>query len=372
MAFSVLSSLPFVFLVAGLTLLATSLVISGRAKRFRRNMQALLELGGQGLAPLDLPGRAWPILADGGWHQMTLRGHWFGGPVQIELGQTATLKTTTVLRHDLVRQIDGGDDVQLTLTLRHSASRGEVWMFAEQLARVLVLLLETGVRARTEAMSVAMAERARLSLYLQHDMRNLAQWVGWVCSDFAACEDQASLLSAGKRLRENAPMAQERVHRLRDALGQKPVVDNPREVDLQLAISKAAHLAGVEVNLSGSAHAWIARGLLARVLDNLFSNLAPNWRDVAAQKPTFHLRVCEATEQASAHAEIEFLSPWPQGENRLPSSQLFEPFTSGRPGGLGLGLYQARKSLGEGGGQLSAEATEAGLSFRLTLPTTPP
>ena len=154
--------------------------------------------------------------------------------------------------------------------------------------------------------------------------------------------------------------------------GRNPSIDNPREVDLQLAISKAAHLAGVEVNLSGAAHAWIARGLLARVLDNLFSNLAPNWRDVAARKPTFHLRMQEATEQAPAQAEIQFLSPWTDGENRLPTSQLFEPFTSGRPGGLGLGLYQARKSLNEGGGQLSAEATEAGLSFRLTLPTSPP
>jgi signal transduction histidine kinase len=371
MASSVLNSLPFVFLVAGLTLLATSFAISRRAKRYRRNMQAMLALEGQGLAPLDLPRQAWPLLEDGGWQQMTLVGHWFGGPVQMELGQTPALKPTQVLRRDVVCQVDGGDDVQLTLTLCHSGIRGEVWLFAEQLAQVFVLLLETGVRARTESMSIALAERARLTLYLQHDMRNLAQWVGWVCADFAACEDDASLLSAGKRLRDNAPLAQERVHRLRDALGQKPVVDNPREVDLALAISKAAHLAGVEVHLSGEAQAWIARGLLARVLDNLFSNLAPNWREVAAQKPTFHLRMRVATRQAVAQAEIEFLSPWPQGERRLPTSQLFEPFTSGRPGGLGLGLYQARKSLSEGGGQLSAEATEAGLSFRLTLPAAP-
>lgn len=369
---SVLTSLSLVFLVAGLTLLATSLAMSRRAKRYRRNMQALLQLEAKRLPPLDLPGQAWPLLEDGGWQQMSLTGHWFGGPVQIELGQAASHLPPQTLRPDVVCRIDGGDDVQLTLTLSHRATRGEVWLFAEQLAQVFVLMLETGVRARTEAMSVALAERARLSLYLQHDMRNLAQWVGWVCADFAGCEDDASLLSAGKRLRDNAPLAQERVHRLREALGQKPVVDNPREVDLQRAISKAAHLAGVEVNLTGAANAWIARGLLARALDNLFSNLAPNWREVAARKPTFHLRQQEATEQAPAHAEIQFLSPWTEGEHRLPTRLLFEPFTSGRPGGLGLGLYQARKSLNEGGGQLSAEATEAGLSFRLTLPTTPP
>lgn len=377
MASIVLNSLSFVFLVAGFTLLVTSFATAGRAKRYRRNMQALLALGRRGLAPLDLPASAWPLLEDGGWQQMTLAGHWFGAPVQIELGQAATLNanataTTPAARRDVVWQVDGGEDIQFTLTLRHRATRGDEWLFAEQLAQVFELLLETGVRARTEAIAVALAERARLTLYLQHDMRNLAQWVGWVCADFAACEDDASLLSAGKRLRDNAPLAQERVHRLRDALGQKPVVDNPREVDLQRAISKAAHLAGIEVNLSGTAKAWMARGLLARVLDNLLSNLAPNWREVAAPKPTFHLHMREATEHAPAHAEIAFLSPWPHGERRLPTQQLFEPFTSGRPGGLGLGLYQARKSLNQGGGQLSAEATETGLSFRLTLPTSPP
>ena len=377
MAFIVLNSLSFVFLVAGFTLLATSFATAGRTKRYRRNMQMLLTLGREGLAPLDLPAQAWPLLEDGGWQQMTLAGHWFGAPVQIELGQVATTPSTSptappAARRDGVWQVDGGDDIQFTLTLRHRATRGEAWLFAEQLAQVFVLLLETGVRARTEAIAVALAERARLTLYLQHDMRNLAQWVGWVCADFGACEDDAALLSAGKRLRDNAPLAQERVHRLRDALGQKPVADNPREVDLQLAISKAAHLAGIEVHLSGVATAWIARGLLARVLDNLLSNLAPNWREVAAPKPTFHLHMQEATAHAPAQAEVAFLSPWPQGESPLPTQQLFEPFTSGRPGGLGLGLYQARKSLSQGGGQLSAEATQAGLSFRLTLPVSPP
>jgi signal transduction histidine kinase len=48
--------------------------------------------------------------------------------------------------------------------------------------------------------------------------------------------------------------------------------------------------------------------------------------------------------------------------------KLFEPFASGRPGGLGLGLYQARKSLREAGGGLSASVVEQQLCFVLQLP----
>jgi C4-dicarboxylate-specific signal transduction histidine kinase len=47
---------------------------------------------------------------------------------------------------------------------------------------------------------------------------------------------------------------------------------------------------------------------------------------------------------------------------------LFEPFASGRPRGLGLGLYQARKSLQEANGDLSAEVDSLGITFVLTIP----
>lgn len=375
----VLNSLSLIFVAAGLTLLATSFALSRRARRYRTGMQTLLQLGSQNLEPLDIPAAAWPVLLDAGWQRLVLEGDWYGHTVNAELGSavdTTTTSMTTPTARDktnaLVFQIDSGNDVRLTLSLCHHARRGEGRLFAEQLARVFGLLMDTSLRTRTEAISVALAERARLSLYLQHDMRNLAQWVGWVCADFAACADPQALQAAAQRLQENAPLAQERAYRLIAALGQKPVSDNPRELDLRLAITKAAHLAGIEVTLTGQAQAWIARDLLARVLDNLFSNLAPNWREALADKPMLQLRQVEATDNTSAMAEIDFFSPWPEPGMPIAPEKVFEPFASGRPGGLGLGLYQARKSLHEAGGELRAVPTDAGLSFLLRMPARAP
>jgi nitrogen-specific signal transduction histidine kinase len=67
-------------------------------------------------------------------------------------------------------------------------------------------------------------------------------------------------------------------------------------------------------------------------------------------------------------AELRFFSPWPDAQARISPVRLFEPFASGRPGGLGLGLYQARKSLQEAGGDLSAEVDAFGITFFLTIP----
>ena len=53
---------------------------------------------------------------------------------------------------------------------------------------------------------------------------------------------------------------------------------------------------------------------------------------------------------------------------QLPPEKLFEPFASGRPGGLGLGLYQAHKSLREAGGELTAQVNGNTVCFLLDLP----
>lgn len=143
-------------------------------------------------------------------------------------------------------------------------------------------------------------------------------------------------------------------------------------LDLRAAAGNAAHLAGVEAHISGQAQAWIAPALLARALDNLFSNLSPNWRNPGAEKPVLHLQTIEAGPFKAAASEVRFFSPSLQGQRRISPAKLFEPFASGRPGGLGLGLYQARKSLQEAGGDLSAEIDANGIHFALTIPASAP
>jgi hypothetical protein len=370
MDYGVLSSLSLICLAAGLTLYVTSRSLARRARSYQAAMQSLLQLGAKGLDPLDIPPAAWPLLAAGGWQHLQLSGDWFGYLVESDWGKKPEplLKQGQKTSTPLAFRLSSGDDVLLVLTLSHSAVRGEGRMFADQLAKVFVLLLESALRVRTEAISVAMAERARLTLYLQHDMRNLAQWVGWVCTDFNDCDQPESLLIAARRLQQNAPLARERADRLVAMLGNNPANQQAARLDLRRAVENAAHLAGVQVTVSGQANAWIAQALLARALDNLFSNLAPNWRNPGADKPVLHLRTSTESAFKPAMAELRFFSPWPDAQVRISPMRLFEPFASGRPRGLGLGLYQARKSLQEANGDLSAEVDSLGITFVLTIP----
>jgi len=370
----VLIRLGFLLIVAGLAFFIASYRIARLARRYRCHMENLLQLASRPIDPLELPTAAWPDLADGGWQQLSWEGSWFGQPVSgsIAVEQTEAARKpgkkhrTTPLEFSLA----SGDEVTLKISLIHADSWGENRLFAEHLARVFILLLETRLHARTEALSAALAERARLSLYLQHDMRNLAQWLLWVGTDFKACEDDTSTLTVAKRLRENAPLAMDRAERLIAALGRYPKVEQPELVLLHDAARQAARLAGLEPEMEGEAAAWVTPGLLARALDNLFGNLAEAWRGTISARPK--LRVGTANVAPNVMAELEFHCPWPEQTEPLAPEKLFEPFASGRPAGLGLGLYQARKSLREAGGDLLARSTPEGLSFLLRLPVNSP
>lgn len=358
------TSLGLMLAVMGTVLLAASLRVASVARSYRRHMENILSLAHQSLDPLDLPARAWPDLEAGGWRSLRWEGRWFGQPVQ---GQLANTTRTGYLRSQPLRfDVHSGDEVELRVEMTHGVPWGEHRLFADHLARVFVLLLEMRLHARTEALSAALAERARLSLYLQHDMRNLAQWVLWVGADFAAGKEEDKLHAAARRLQTNAPLACERAERLIAALGRQYQTEQAGAVDLREAVARAARLAGVEPAIEGEACAWIAPHLLARALDNLFTNLAQVWREKADIHLQFQLRV------DAGQAVLTFMSPWLSDMPAPPPEKLFEPFASGRPGGLGLGLYQARRSLREAGGDVKAQTGSGGISFLLNLPVPRP
>jgi signal transduction histidine kinase len=366
MAFSVLTSLSLAFMVAGLTLLITAVSLSRRAGRYQRGMQALLQLSGSSVEILDLPATAWPILQEAGWRSLQWEGDWYGQRVHGQLGEPPGPLTPTAQPLQTFA-VHGNSEAHLTITLRHGAPRGERRLFANHLAQVFVLLLETRLRERTAALSAALAERARLSLYLQHDMRNLAQWVGWVGTDLLQADTPDALTRVAQRLQGNAAAVLQRAQRLMAALGKAPQADTPCEVDVRQALEQAARLAGVGISIAGDATGWIAPGLLERALDNLLGNLAKDWREGLTLPPSAVITT-PAQQEPGTPVCVALLCPLPPQGLALSPEKLFEPFASGRPGGMGLGLYQARHCLHAAGGELRATVADQQLQFTLLLP----
>jgi len=362
-------SLPLIFVATGLVLLLAVSYLARLFRRHRHSLSALLELAQSNLDPLQLPAAAWPALAKGGIKRLEYSGNWFGQPVQESFG--ATREDCAPRPFDFSVKADG--DVTLDFRCYTQAGRGEARLLAEHLSGVFHLLLETAVHSKMEALSAALTEQARLMLYLQHDLRNLAQWVEWLAADCSDAQDDAALLGIALRLRSSAPHAAARAQRILDAACKSATGIPPptQPVEINEALQQAADHAGITVTLTPDSLAqndsvWLRGDLLDRTLDNLLSHAAPLLRI----HPELSVSASIARDADTVRVNIRM--PRFAEMAQLPPERLFEPFASGHPGGLGLGLYQARRCLFEAGGDLLAEVCENHICFQLRLPDDKP
>lgn len=350
--------LSLILVVAGVVLLAAVAYLARLVRRHRRSLGALLKLAQSAVDPLQLPAAAWPALSDGGIRKLEYSGLWFGQPVQGDFGTQQSANAAPAFSFC----ISAEGDIRLDFRLHTTAAHGETRLFAENLSGVLRLLMETSVHRKMEALSAALTEQARLTLYLQHDLRNLAQWVEWLAADFAEAQDDAALLGAAQRLQGSSPHAALRARHILDVTCKTRSLPKPEALSLGYAIRQAAEHAGIGIAIKHDARVWLRRDLLDRTLDNLFTNVAPLLRQHTG-------RIIAVTISQTANGvSAKILIPRLPEVAQLPPEQLFEPFASGRPGGLGLGLYQAHKSLIEAGGELTAELCGDDICFNLSLP----
>lgn len=369
--------------VAGLSIGFTMLWLRHLSRLHRRRMGQLLALRealhDDLLGTLVLHQRT---LAQLGLVSMDWRGSWYGSPVFTRMGPPipaivhgAAPDGRGRRRFDdrVLCQSFQFDDISLDFRIGLKGLRGERHLFAVQAAEVLFAMLQGALAARQLALVAAVSQRARVGVFLQHDMRNLAQWVQLVAEDFAGAEDDQTLLARARRLRSNAPLAANRAERMAQSLLNPtwqaslsaplaPVeAPEPDMLDLDEHIRQAGLLHQVAIELEGGAWLQWDGAALATVLDNVLGNVSNLSR---ARQWAAHCRVVVLDE--GSHIAVHFETPHLPMEIAL--DKLFEPWASSGAVNRGLGMYQARKQAQLAGGELSAERLGEGLRVTLRLP----
>ena len=73
--------------------------------------------------------------------------------------------------------------------------------------------------------------------------------------------------------------------------------------------------------------------------------------------------------EEEAHAVIEVIDSGPGMSPEFIRTRLFKPFNSTKPGGFGIGAFEARELIRAMGGRLDVESREGlGTRFRVRLP----
>src|SRR5207244_1583956 len=137
-------------------------------------------------------------------------------------------------------------------------------------------------------------------------------------------------------------------------------------------VDHVVSLAGPQCHHAGIALAWQAPGerLMIRgdpeQLSHLLGNVIDNAVQAAGPGGTVEIRIpTRRVSEGSVVIEVSDSGPGPPAEI---AAKLFEPFVTGKPEGIGLGLAIAKQAAEAHGGRLSWERREGKTVFRIELP----
>ena len=372
-----LYSVAVALVAAGLSVGTTLLWLRHLSRLHRQRMDQLLALRDQlHEDPLGTLLRHQHTLAQLGLRSIDWQGSWYGARVAASLGVAIKPAQAPDTGSGVLSQYFQYDDISLALRVGLKGLRGERRLFAMQAAEVLFAMLQGALAARQLALVAAINQRAQVGIFLQHDMRNLAQWVQLVAEDFGAADNDELLMLRARRLRKNAVLAADRAKRMAQALlnpaWQPSALTQLTELDLAAQILQAGHLHQVAIELEGAATLQWDSAALATVLDNLLGNVSNLSRErllAAHCKVAIHEAAGEVGEvggDAGQHIQVHFETPHLPLE--VPLEKLFEPWSNPRALNKGLGMYQARKQAEQAGGQLYADHLGSGIRVVLCVP----
>ncbi len=344
---------PYLILI-GMTIGAVMAALWYKARNASRLNLALIRLNEQNAFDmLAFLGQAWSLLAQSGLRGLEWQLAWFG--VQSH-GQEGRLKGRVQKR-----EVEVGE-MRLAITFYQHDGRGEQRYFEETLIATFMLLVRMDMLIKAGATDAALSHVARLNLFVQHDMKNIAQFIQLMA-------DQLVSVPPGKEqrvldyLRLATPLIRHRADRVVRSLtvGLAPA-ESAAPVPVRALLAQLCALYQLACKIDGDAIVHAAPSALETVFDNIIKN----YHDLALRDQidamALHIVIV-----AGDPATITLCAPAAPSGAAL--ERLFEPFWSSAQGGLGIGLYQARHVMESQGGTLHA-SQPAGepLRFHITCP----
>lgn len=347
---------PYLILI-GLTIGAVMATLWLHARKASRINLALIRLNEQ--SGCDLPAflaGCWPLLEKSDLLGMRWQLDWFGVHSEHSVGADLDGRRCTE------RRIEVGE-MAITLRICQREGRGERGYFEATLIETLVLLLRTDMLIKASATDATLNQLSRLNLFLQHDMKNIAQFIQLM-------SDQLQAVAPGKEqrvldyLRQATPLIRHRADRIVRTLTVGAMADDSnRVVALAPYLAEACGVYALAHQIEGEASVE-SRG---SALDTVFDNLLKNYFDIGNREgqPTLCLHINIAEKNGRVQVSLQA----PGGPAAPAPERLFEPFWSSDPSGLGIGLYHARQTAELQGGRLDVrQASGAPLCFIVEWP----
>lgn len=343
------------FILMGITIAAVVAALWYQARKASRINLGLIRLNEQHNfdTPIFLE-HAWPLLEQAGLLGLNWRLDWFGIIKQGSHGRHVYAST--------YKEINVAE-MKLTMNFYQRDNRGEQRYFEETLIATFLLLLRTDMLIKANAIDATFAHMSRLNLFLQHDMKNIAQFIQLMADQLASVPPgkEAQVLT---HLRLAAPLIRHRADNIVNTLTAGSIPDEPlREIHLHEVLTDLCELYELEARIEGDALIHSAGTTIDTALDNILKNYHDASVREHISKPVMTIAIATHAQQVSITIEAT------NGTAALAPERLFEPFWSSDAAGLGIGLYQAKQMLEMQGGSLQVtQNSDTPLRFTITFP----
>jgi len=270
---------------------------------------------------------------------------------------------STEIESDLFRDSDA--------RLRTRLALGVFLALAPMLALVLFLRrsLTQFQRSETEAMREEnLRNLGEAANVIAHEVRNSLNGIGMgfdLLTDKHRRPSDRVLTELRAEMERLSTFAYQLMMFAKNPEPQRAPVDLSEMVPRWLALTRdVAAETGVIIELTGADRPILVEGdpmLLQIIVGNLVSNAL----DAVASANPPRIVVALSTSATAAEVRVEDNG---KGVDDALRDRLFEPFVTGKPSGVGMGLSISRKIARAHGGDLSLEPRNPGASFVLTLP----
>ena len=345
---------PYLILI-GISIIVATVWLLGQARHRARITNELVDLNKE--LEFDLPDflrHCWGPLAKAGFRGISWQLDWFGSTLSKTEGQKGE-----VFIH---RKLEV-EDITLIVNLYDGKRRFEQRYFSTVLSESFFLLLYTDMWVKLGTVQGAFAQTAKLSVFLQHDMKNIVQLIGLLAEQLenTPAANEEKILNS---LRTVMPTLRERSERFLNTLSREAPTVGMKPLNLSKAFQKTADIHDLDIKINGEGEALINEQSLNSICDNIFGN----YIDQSRRYPDSQLSLEINIENQSDMLEISIRDV--NGRPCLWPERLFEPFWSEKGDGLGIGLYHARQLVtGAGGSMKAITPSDAAMSFVVILPT---
>ncbi len=344
---------PYLILV-GISIIAATSWLLVQARRQAQIANELVRLNRD--VNFDLPDflrQCWKPLQQAGFRGISWQLDWFGSTLAKLEGREGEV----VIQRKLEVE-----DITLVVNLYDSRRRFEQRFFNTMLSDNFFLLLYTDMWVKLGTVQGAFAQTAKLTVFLQHDMKNIVQLIS-LLAEQVENTPPGSELKVLEGMQAVMPDLRERSERFLSTLSSQAPTEDMKPVDLCELFHKSAKLHDLDFNISGSGSVLINEQSLTSIFDNLFGNYSDQNRRSPQQKPTIEISIEDMESQLKVSIKDLNGEPcqWPE--------RLFEPFWSEKGHGLGIGLYHARQLTAGAGGSLQAiTPQDDAMTFVVNLP----